>query len=135
MSLWKALLRAVRGTQTQNRTALPLDAALLADLDALAEQERRPREVVARDLLTFALDLVDADAVNLETWWTLSPREREVAALVCRDYSNPEIARRLKITNNTVKTHVSNILHKFELPNRDALRLTLRNWDFSPWER
>jgi len=134
MTLWKTLLRAVRGALPKARTALPLDAALLADIEARAAQEQRPCEVVARDLLVFALDLVDANEAHLDIWRTLSPREQQVAALLCLEYSNPEIAHRLKITNNTVKTHVSNVLRKFNLPNRDALRLALLSWDFSAWE-
>jgi DNA-binding CsgD family transcriptional regulator len=134
MTLWKIMLRAVRGTHSEDRAALPVDAALLADLDARAEQEQRPREAVARDLLVFALNQVEANEAKLETWRSLTPREQQVAALVCRDYSNHEIARRLGITYNTVKSHVSKVLHKFNQPSRDALRQTLRTWDFSAWE-
>jgi ATP/maltotriose-dependent transcriptional regulator MalT len=42
---------------------------------------------------------------------TLSPREREVLALVAAGRSNPEIARDLYIGEATVKTH---LLHAFE---------------------
>ena len=43
---------------------------------------------------------------------TMTPREREVMALVERDLSNYEIARQLGITVGTVKFHVHNILKK-----------------------
>ena len=134
MTFWKDLLRAVRGAPAKEWTALSIDDALLADLDARAEQEQRPREVVARDLLAFALDQVEAGETYLEIWWTLSPREQQVAALVCLEYSNREIADRLMIAPNTVKTHVSKVLRKFNLPNRDTLRQVLFNWNFSSWE-
>jgi non-specific serine/threonine protein kinase len=42
----------------------------------------------------------------------LTAREPEVAALVAQGWSNPDIARRLVISNRTVQTHVRNILHK-----------------------
>jgi|APSaa5957512622_1039677.scaffolds.fasta_scaffold166925_1 DNA-binding CsgD family transcriptional regulator len=134
MALWKDLLRAMRGADAKELTALPIDDTLLADLDARAEQEQRPRELVVRDLLAFALDQVEANETNLEIWWTLTRREQQVAALACLEYSNREVAKRLKIAPNTVKTHIRNILRKFNLPNRDALRQVLNNWDFSSWE-
>jgi NarL family two-component system response regulator LiaR len=42
----------------------------------------------------------------------------EVLRLVAKGLSNPEIARRLVITEATVRTHVSNILSKLHLANR-----------------
>jgi DNA-binding NarL/FixJ family response regulator len=33
----------------------------------------------------------------------------------------------------TVKTHVRNILHKFELRNKKQLRRALDDWDFHNW--
>ncbi|HEU0073447.1 MAG TPA: alpha/beta fold hydrolase [Dehalococcoidia bacterium] len=48
----------------------------------------------------------------------LSSREVEVLRLLAQGKSNPEIAKELFITRNTVQNHVSNILIKTNLQNR-----------------
>jgi NarL family two-component system response regulator LiaR len=48
----------------------------------------------------------------------LSPRELEVLAALARGRSNKEIAAKLGIGEETVKTHVSNILSKLHLADR-----------------
>jgi DNA-binding NarL/FixJ family response regulator len=48
----------------------------------------------------------------------LTPREREVLALLARGRANKVIARDLGVSERTVKTHVSNILAKLNLTDR-----------------
>jgi predicted ATPase/DNA-binding CsgD family transcriptional regulator len=48
----------------------------------------------------------------------LTAREREVAELVARGLSNPQIAHELVIGERTVQTHVGNILNKLDLSSR-----------------
>ena len=48
----------------------------------------------------------------------LSPRERDVLALIARGHSNRQIARDLAIGEQTVKTHVRSILTKLGLQDR-----------------
>jgi two-component system, NarL family, response regulator LiaR len=53
----------------------------------------------------------------------LSHREIDVLSLVARGLANKQVARELGITESTVKTHVSHILSKLELPSRTQLAL------------
>jgi DNA-binding NarL/FixJ family response regulator len=50
----------------------------------------------------------------------LSPREREVLALMAEGASNAGIARRIFVTEGTVEKHVRSILTKLDLPESDT---------------
>ncbi len=57
----------------------------------------------------------------------LTPREREVLALLVQGLTNPEIADHLSISRATATTHVSHILHKLGVTNRaEAIVLAVR---------
>jgi len=128
MTFWQLIQRIL------DLQVLHLDRPTLNELQNLAEQENRPKEVVAADLLAFALVQRGAAETKLRRWQELSPREREVTALVCLGYANRQIAARLSISLPTVKTHVRNILRKFGLSRRSDLRLVLAEWDFGAWD-
>jgi DNA-binding NarL/FixJ family response regulator len=54
---------------------------------------------------------------------SLTERETDVLRLVARGKANKEIARKLGIREQTVKTHVSNILGKLQLQSRTQAAL------------
>jgi DNA-binding CsgD family transcriptional regulator len=51
----------------------------------------------------------------------LTPREHQIADLVCRGYINAEIANLLGISLATVKTHLLHVFSKTDVNNRAAL--------------
>jgi DNA-binding NarL/FixJ family response regulator len=61
---------------------------------------------------------VSRDAPGLGAAVRLTPREREIMALIAEGLSNKEIAQRLRIAIHTVKSHVHNILEKLALHSR-----------------
>lgn len=54
---------------------------------------------------------------------TLTERETEVLVLLAQGLSNKEIAQELVVSDKTVKTHVSNILSKLNVPSRTQAAL------------
>lgn len=57
----------------------------------------------------------------------LTPREREVLALIVEGLTNPEIAAELNISRSTARAHVSQILSKLGVSNRaEAISLAFR---------
>ena len=113
---------------------LKLDQKLRLSLHRLAEEEDQTPDSLGRNMLRFALQHRRAASRQLETWKSLTPREREVTALSCLGLTNKEIGQRLVISPATVKTHLRNAKHKFGLRTKLELRNALADWDFSEWE-
>lgn len=140
MSLWHRLL-AILGLRLPPAPpdepatpALPFDGELLQSLQELAASEQRPEHEVAVELIYAALNqrqVEDARAHDLlRTWRTLSLREQQVVSLVCRNYTNRQIAEILVLSPATVKSHVRNALIKFSLQRRTDLQILFSGWEF-----
>ena len=70
-----------------------------------------------------ALDLLQASKQPDELEASLTERENEVLLAVAEGLSNQEIAQKLNIGTNTVRTHISSLLRKLELTNRTQLAI------------
>jgi two-component system, NarL family, sensor kinase len=53
----------------------------------------------------------------------LTPKEREVLALIAKGLTNKAIAKELEVAEKTIKTHVSSVLSKLNLKTRTAAAL------------
>ena len=67
--------------------------------------------------------------LNEEQWrfvqqrYHMTPREMEVAKLVCSGLSNEEIAEAIRIRYGTVKTHIRNIYRRIHVKSKVAMLL------------
>ena len=130
MDLWQRLRRWL----APRPRSFHLEGGLAAPLLELARRQQRSPDDVAADLLAEALQQRQVDAENTRLWRSLTRREQEVTALICLNYTSDEIALRLSLSPETVKTHARRILAKSGLSSRARLRQRLRHWDFSAWD-
>ena len=133
MSFLKHLLDTLGLLPPSHAREFNLDAEVRARLYDLADLEQRPVGEVASHLLTQALDERRVDGAVF-AWGQLTPRQQEVAALICLGYTNQQIAARLSISPETVKSHIRAVLKRFKVRSKVQLRRDLSHWDFSEWE-
>ncbi|MGD2252681.1 MAG: LuxR C-terminal-related transcriptional regulator [Anaerolineales bacterium] len=112
-------------TGRSQRLMLEIDAELSAKLRRAARERDRSQQALAADLLSRGLEQETLRAQAETALGTLTPREREVAWLTTRGYTNHQIAQELVISSETVKTHVRHALEKFDLHSKAELRLLL----------
>ncbi len=136
MYLFQRLIERVRGVLLPRRTPFHFEvpAQTLESLQVIAEREQRTPQEVAERLVEDGLRRRAQFNVSLALWRSLTPREQEITALVCLHYTNRQIAARLGISPETVKTHMAHVLMKYDIPNRNALRQLLVEWNFGDWE-
>ena len=134
MSIWRKLLAMIGLRPISAPRKYQVSESFQVTLTTLSQHEGRPEDELIQDLLAAGLTQYYSSDALLNQWETLSPRERDIAALVCLGYTNKEIGARLHISPETVKTHLRNVLIKFNLQNRTALKIALQHWDFSAWQ-
>lgn len=59
----------------------------------------------------------------VQSRYSLTPREREIAELICQGLRSCNIARSLRIKTGTVKTHTRNIYRKVRVKSKIAMLL------------
>ena len=133
--MFEGLLERLGLKREAGTRSFALEARLHKALVELAEQEHRPAEEVHADMIVTALAQWETHGELYHRWQSLSPREQEVTALACGGNTNRQMAARLGVSPETVKTHVHNALVKFNLHGKSELRMALGKWDFSEWDQ
>lgn len=113
------LVERLRAQQTRLRQALSqveVDVARIVGAEPGLLRERDPENG----------DRADAAVPMQRLTARLTPRERDVAELVAKGYSNAAISRELVIVELTVKSHVKNVMKKLGAATRpEAIAMLL----------
>ena len=113
-----ALLKVVEYRYLVVEHSLGIYGALVAAVFAclgiwLGLKLTRPKEVViVRDAQPFTVNKSALEALGI------TPREHEILILIAKGLSNREIAEKLFVSENTVKTHSSRIFDKLNARRR-----------------
>lgn len=117
--LVQAVQRGARGLVMAGSTSVAMLAKCIRCVDA--GQVWIPNEVLAEVLNAFSG--AASVAKSPHRGLTLSPREREVMALVIQGLSNRQIAQSLRVAENTVKKYVYEVFNKTGASSRVELVL------------
>lgn len=97
----------VKGTQIDQ---------LVRAIEAVADGDTYLDAQIAPQVIRSLTPPIAAGSANIVT--TLSERERDVLQLIVDGRSNPEIAKALFLSPNTVKTYVRNLMNKLGVSDR-----------------
>ena len=134
MSIWQRLLNMIGLRPKFSSRTYEISESLQVTLSTLAKHEGRPEYELLPDLVAAGLTQYRTIDEHWPKWESLSPRERDVAALACLGYSNHQIAHRQGTSLQTIKTQMRSVLRKFGVENRYQLQMLLAHYDFSYWE-
>jgi DNA-binding CsgD family transcriptional regulator len=115
----RLLRRTSRRTEAIER--LRRARVLFAALRATPFTERADRELAA-------CHLPRDPAAAKKSYLELTSRETEIAHLVGKGLSNPEIAAELFISRKAVEYHLSNVYGKYGIHSRQQLRRLVERW-------
>ncbi|HDS6496039.1 TPA: two-component system response regulator NarL [Proteus mirabilis] len=99
------------------------DGYLLKDMEpeellAALKPAAAGKMVVSPTLTPILAQSLREDRSEGERVYQLTPRERDILKLIAQGLSNKMIARKLDITESTVKVHVKHLLKKMKLKSR-----------------
>lgn len=104
-------------------------AAVGVDLPGLVEDALRGAKPISRQVAAYLLD-IDEDVTDDSGVTRLTPREKEVTALVARGYSYREAAAELGISVKTLEKHVGHVFEKLGVASRYELDAVARDTGF-----
>jgi DNA-binding CsgD family transcriptional regulator len=131
---------------------VPPGAAEPTNLDTMLERSKilPPRPPVVKPGVSFDIppaeeEISPEDVERLQAqrrlrlelvqrWQALTPRQRQVVALLCQGLSTREIATRLDTSTSTIRSHLSAARHKFDLHSREVLCQALSVTSLGLWQ-
>ncbi len=111
-SVFAALQAGARGYLLKGA----LKAEILRAIRAVTSGEAIFGPAIARRLMQYFS--APRPATLPDAFPELTDREREILTLIARHETNPEIAKRLHLSQKTVRNHVSNIFTKLQVADR-----------------
>jgi DNA-binding CsgD family transcriptional regulator len=119
-------LRQIFAREGPRLRRVAIESPLLEALESIARQRDQTLQTAAVELveegLTYRELLCDAN----QRWSSLTQREKQVAKLVSEGCTNREVALELGISEDTIKTHMHSVLGKFQVRNREELKMRMR---------
>ena len=129
MQIWQRILGKLARSFPRKR-GIQLSEDMLHALRLMAKQDGRSEHDLTVDLIHSGYAQQQVSWELVRCWRSLTPRERQVVALICCNYTNRQIAEQLVVSVETVRSHVSQCLKKFGVRNRRELSLLLAGWQF-----
>jgi DNA-binding NarL/FixJ family response regulator len=96
-------------------------AELVTAIRAVAQGQSYLSPAVTKLLIEGYIGRKPAESAVIDTFHTLTAREREVLQLVAEGHTNSQIATLLNISLKTVKAHRSNLMQKLGIHDRGEL--------------
>jgi DNA-binding CsgD family transcriptional regulator len=128
MPLWERFRRLWKRSQPERKRTYNL-------LNNIAIQENRTQEEITANVLAAGMYQYRRKDELLRLWYSLSLRERDVTALTCLGLTNRQMAARMGISPETVKSYLETALHKLGLRSKAELRVLFANMGFEAWEK
>ena len=133
MSLWERLKRLRKDLQKKKKNHSTLGNSFDFETTNYITQENQYDFNLNSQTVSLPLNLKHDKLY--QSWLMLSPREQDVTALTCLKYTNKQIAARLGLSIETIRTYLDRIYNKLDVNTKADIRVTFGTWDFSAWER
>lgn len=123
---WDSLFSALK----RSGRTIRVEDDLYEMIEEICREEDKEIGPVVSGLLLSALNNRNATEDAIAMWSKFTTREQDVAKLVCKGLTGRQIAQELRISPQTVKTHVTNIFGKCAFNSRGKLRIALASFGF-----
>ena len=96
MNAWQLIWRDI-GNWFRRKRIFAMDVEAFADLQRIADRQQRTPNDVASEVFEQMVQEQDSQSWVLARWEQLSPRQRQIAAHVCKGETTRQIAAELSI--------------------------------------